>query len=131
VRWKRPQGLARRIPTASVPARGDLLAIQRTHRLLQLCPWMVRPPRFGRGNLSRSDTGANMVNLSRASECDNGSGWSYRWNLTTGGTIPAFSSQSGFLMMKQDSLTSKGTLPLIDAYYWFDYPLNLTGNDFL
>ncbi len=82
------------------------------------------------GDLSRSDTGVSMVNLTRASECDNGSGWSYRWNLTTGGTMPAYSSQSGFLIMRQDSLTSKGTLPLIDAYYWFDYPLNLIGNDF-
>jgi hypothetical protein len=82
------------------------------------------------GELRRSNTGVGLINLSRASECDNSSGWSYRWNLATGGATPAFSTQAGFLIMRQDGLTGKGSLPTIEAYYWFDYPLNLTGSDF-
>jgi len=82
------------------------------------------------GILCRSDTGVEMINVSRASECDNDSGWSYRWNLTTGGTTPAFSTQSGHLVASQVTLASKGTLPTIEAYYWFDYPLDLIANDY-
>ncbi|HPC27375.1 MAG TPA: hypothetical protein PKX17_01470, partial [Candidatus Methanomethylicus sp.] len=80
--------------------------------------------------LRRSNTCVELINLSRASECDNSSGWSYRWNLTTGGATPVFSTQAGFLTMSQDGLNGKGSLPSIEAYYWFDYPLNLTGSNF-
>ena len=79
--------------------------------------------------LVKSNTNSSLENYNSGSECNSTNGWSFRYNLLTGGSVPSFSAESGSLIMRESRIESNGTIPVLEAYYWFDYPATITGTN--
>jgi len=87
---------------------------------------------YSGGTLTRSGTGAQFHTTSTGSECSSTSGWTFAYNLYTGGTAPTVSSSGGYIRFDESSLQAQGEPApyLMEAAYDFEYPLNTSGTNF-
>lgn len=81
------------------------------------------------GQFFRSKSNAELINSYSGSECDTKSGWEFRYALPTGGSAPTFSAYLGSLVMQESFINCAGNPPYLEAYYWFDFPVNITGKE--
>jgi len=90
---------------------------------------------YSGGALTKSSTGAQPQQAAAGSECSTTAGWTFTYNLVTGGSTPTFSSSSGYVRFDESSLSydsgpSGDDAPRMEAYYYLDYSLNIAGQNF-
>jgi hypothetical protein len=90
---------------------------------------------YSGGALTKSSTGAQLQQATAGSECSTTAGWTFTYNLVTGGITPTFSSSSGYVRFDEsylyyDTGPYGDDPPRIEAYYYLDYSLNITGQNF-
>lgn len=90
---------------------------------------------YSGGALTKSSTGAQPQQAAAGSECSTTAGWTFTYNLVTGGSTPTFSSSSGYVRFDEsrlyyDSGPSGDDAPRMEAYYYLDYSLNIAGQNF-
>jgi len=83
---------------------------------------------YSGGALVKSGSNMSLIPRALGSECNDASGWSLTYNLLTGGTPPSLSASGGYVRMDEPYLHYSGTV--MEAYYWLNYPINATGENF-
>ncbi|MCQ5376842.1 MAG: hypothetical protein NO516_02200 [Candidatus Methanomethylicia archaeon] len=83
------------------------------------------------GQFFSSKSSAQLISSYSGSECDTKAGWEFRHALLTGGSAPTFSAYLGSLVMQESFINCAGNPPYLEAYYWFDFPINITGKEIL
>jgi hypothetical protein len=86
---------------------------------------------YSGGALTKSSTGAQLQQGTAGSECSTTAGWTFTYNLVTGGNTPTFSSSSGYIRFDEsrlyyDSGPSGDDPPRMEAWYYLRYDINTT-----
>ncbi|MEM3674066.1 MAG: hypothetical protein QXG08_01185 [Candidatus Methanomethyliaceae archaeon] len=82
------------------------------------------------GTLTKAPTGVSAQRITGGSECDSTSGWTFSYNLVSGGQTPTFSASSGYVRFDEQRLYYYypgypfNEIPIMEAWYYLRYDLN-------
>jgi hypothetical protein len=92
--------------------------------------WNDRLVYVSNGTLIKQGTGISAEMGTLGSECSTTAGWTFSYNLVSGGQTPTFSSSSGYVRFDEQRLSyyypPGSDFPTMEAWYYLRYDVNAT-----